>query len=83
MKKNHHYVPRVYLKYFSDRKKKKHEDDFLWVFDGPTVAPYRKSPKNICSQKYFYSFDDDDQEPDYELIENYLNEIETSVSKIL
>lgn len=83
MKKNHHYIPQVYLKYFADKNKKDHEDRFLWVFENPTVAPYRKSPKNICAEKYFYSFDDDELEPDHELIENYLNGIETSVSKVL
>lgn len=83
MKKNHHYIPQVYLKYFTDKNKKNHEDKFLWVFKGPTAAPYRKSPKNICAEKYFYSFDDDELEPDYELIENYFNGIETSVSKVL
>lgn len=83
MKKNHHYVPQVYLKYFADKNRKNHEDKFLWVFEDPTVAPYRKSPKNICVEKYFYSFDDDEHEPDHELIENYLGGIETSASKIL
>lgn len=83
MKKNHHYIPQVYLKYFADENKENHEDKFLWVFEDPTVAPYRKSPKNICVEKYFYSFDDDEHEPDHELIENYLSGIETSASKIL
>jgi len=83
MKKNQHYVPQLYLKYFADKNKSQHEDKFLWVFEGPTVPPYRKSPKNLCVKKYFYSFDDDELLPDHDLIENYLNGIETSTAKIL
>ena len=83
MKKNHHYIPQVYLKYFADKNKKDHEDKFLWVFEDPTTAPYRKSPKNLCAEKYFYSFNDDELEPDHDPIENYFNGIETSVSKML
>lgn len=83
MKKNHHYIPRVYLKYFTDRNKSSHENAYLWVFEDPNTPPYRKSPKNICVEKYFYSIDDDDLEPDHESIENFFHGMENSIAKTL
>jgi hypothetical protein len=83
MKKNHHYIPKVYLNYFTDPNKCSHENEFLWVFEDPHTPPYKKSPKNVCAEKYFYSIDDDDLEPDHELIENFFHGMENSITRIL
>jgi len=46
--KNQHYVPRSYLKYFSNEK------DQLWVYDKEKDAVFRSNITNVASQRYFY-----------------------------
>lgn len=46
--KNQHYVPRSYLKYFSNKKGQ------IWVFDKEVDKVFRSNITNIASQRYFY-----------------------------
>ncbi|KGA96746.1 hypothetical protein AJ85_16910 [Alkalihalobacillus alcalophilus ATCC 27647 = CGMCC 1.3604] len=52
--KNQHYVPRSYLKHFSNEKGQ------LWVYDKETDAVFPSNITNVASQRYFYdiSFDE-------------------------
>lgn len=76
-KKKQHYVPRFYLNYFIDREMKPKQNPYLWVFEKNNQKPFRKSPKNIGFESYFYSFEPTDHYPHE--IENRLAEIESEV----
>lgn len=79
-KKKQHYVPQFYLSYFLDQNRKNNEEPYLWVFEVPNEKGFRKSPKNIGFENYFYSFQDGD-EFSYE-IEDRLAEIESEAKYI-
>ena len=49
-KKNHHFVPQMYLRAFADPASQQGE---LWRH-GPGFKPQPKSPKGVAWQDYFY-----------------------------
>ena len=79
-KKIQHYVPRFYLKYFTDKNKHEYEDEFLWVFERPMNFAFRKAPKNIGFESYFYSFKRNDEY--VYVIEDMLAKIEHDVKEV-
>jgi hypothetical protein len=73
MGKNHHYVPRVYLKRFCQNKSEK-----IWVFDKNKAKSFNTNIKNVASQMKFYSLRVEDVKDGIstEVIEDILSNFE-------
>ncbi|MDO8623254.1 MAG: DUF4238 domain-containing protein [archaeon] len=65
-----HYVPRVYLKNFSEGSKKGY---YIWVFDKKTEKIFQENIKNIALEEEFYDTIEEKQ-----ITENFLRDIETN-----
>jgi len=52
---NQHYVPKVYLKYFSERKKKEY---FADVYNKENNQYFNTNIKNICAENNLYTLED-------------------------
>ena len=68
--KKQHYVPRAYLRFFSEKKK---SDYYINVFDKRTNRNFKTNIENIASQTYFYEIKG--KQKNY--WEKYYNELET------
>jgi len=68
-----HYVPKVYLKNFSDFNGKEH---YIWVFDKKTQKIFQTNIKDIAFEEEFYNKWDEDQK-----VEQKMREIETEFGK--
>lgn len=55
---NQHYVPRVYLKYFSKEKK---GEFFTDVYDKSNDRYFNSNIKKICAEKHLYTLDEDSE----------------------
>ena len=86
-KKNHHIIPKVYLKEFVDSKPKDFPIDkpftaFFWQLDKSfELAPKPKSPKKGFGKNKFYKLDSDTNE--YQIIEEFLSKIEGGYKDVL
>ena len=74
--KNQHYVPKVYLRYFSKKVKK---DYYIWVMDKNRDEPFNTNIENIASSKYFYEVN---SKPDNYWENYYCKNIESTLPKI-
>ena len=54
-KKKQHYVPSFYLNHFTVKQDKEKFEDYLWIYEKPTKKVFKRAPKNIGFQNYFYS----------------------------
>ena len=61
-----HYVPRFYLKNFSNKKKKEY---CIWCYDIKQNRPYPANIKNIAESKNFYKIENQDFEEDFQINE--------------
>lgn len=79
--KNHHYVPRGFLKSWEDVERK------VWVYErkrGVVLPPYKKSTKPLCAEKKLYSYTDKVKPEQRNSIEkNLLKKIDDDAVKIL
>lgn len=80
-KRNHHVLPRLYLKGFVATI----DEPFIWEYKkggsfspGEAIGnnPQRKSIGRPCAQRDYYAYKDDNGEDDFERIENLLEEFE-------
>lgn len=53
---NQHYVPRLYLKHFSEKRGK---EFFVDVYDKESKRTFNTNIKNICAEKDIYTLDED------------------------
>lgn len=79
-KKRHHYIPQFYLSRFLSDKETPKETPFLWVYGKDNKVPFRKSPRNIGFENYFYAYEDGDR-VSFE-IEDILSELESAVARL-
>lgn len=80
-KKKHHYIPRFYLAYFTNKNRNDKEVPFLWVYKKSSRIPFKKSPQNIGFENYFYAYDNGSQ-VSFE-IEDILAAVESDVAFLL
>jgi hypothetical protein len=88
IKKNHHIIPKVYLKEFVDLSKPTNFPantpftPFIWKIDKLLESkPVSKSPEKSFGKNRFYKLDSDAEE--YQLIEELLSKTETAYKKSL
>ncbi len=76
MGKNHHYVPRVYLKRFSEDQRKDKEK--VWVFDKKNSSSFSTNVKNVASENKFYTMRQEDMKEgvNVEVVEDTLSTFE-------
>src|ERR1700744_2929328 len=55
---NQHYVPRVYLKNFAERKGNEY---FIDVYDKTNEKVFNTNITNICAERHLYTLDDEDK----------------------
>lgn len=81
--KNQHFVPQSYLRGFIDLQyiPKEYSRDALWSINKNTKRIKMKGIRNICSNSYFYSHYDENQDFNYD-IEQFLCYYETMFSKL-
>ena len=58
MAESHHYIPRFYLREFTDPETPNGQEPYVWVYEHESKKWKRKAPKNIASKPDFYSFVD-------------------------
>ena len=76
--KLHHYVPRFYLKQFTDQKER------FWVWDKSTKKVFQTNPYKVAAEKHFYrvpEFISTDHEPLF--LERDLSELEGNAAQIV
>ena len=74
--KKQHYVPRFYLRYFTDDNKGQ-----LFVFDKKSNFIFQKNITDICEQKYYYAFKDTEE---YNfMLEEHLSRKESEFSDVI
>lgn len=88
IKRNHHIIPKLYLKEFADSSR---PDDFpenkpytpaFWKIDKLLESsPVRKSPEKSFGKNRFYKLSNDTDE--YQIIEETLNKVETNYCETL
>lgn len=71
--KSQHYVPRAYLAGFVDPETPDHHTPYLWVYEADKDAPYRKAPKNVAEESFYYSFQDERGELQHDMEEGLSN----------
>jgi hypothetical protein len=71
-KKDHHFVPQMYLRAFADPESKQGE---LWRY-GPGFTPQSKAPKGVAWQDFFYDVAGE-LSPDDNTVEDFFAEVET------
>lgn len=77
-KKRHHYIPKFYLKGFTESK-----SNCLWVYEKGSLEIRPSSPENEGYQKFYHAFLTNDGNRDTNIIENYLEKIETKTGSLL
>lgn len=76
--KLHHYVPRFYLKYFTDNK------DQFWVWNKENKKTFKSSPYGVAAENYFYRIPEFiDTETNPLVLEFDLSKLESDASKII
>jgi len=70
-----HYVPKCYLKNFSNSKRK---ESYIWVFDKEKQKIFSKNIKEIAKEEEFYNRVDEEQ-----FIERGLRDIETKFDEVV
>ena len=81
MAESQHYIPRFYLKEFTDPETPDSWEPYVWVYEHASKEWKKKSPKNIASKPDFYSFVDQKGEKRDE-IEKGLSIIEGKTASI-
>ena len=75
--KSQHYVPRSYLKLFTDPDTPEGQEPYLWIYewwgDG---KGFRKAPKNVAVSTYYYSFEADSGELEHGVERDVLSRAE-------
>jgi len=79
-KKKQHYVPSFYLNHFTVKQDKENFEDYLWIYEKPTKKVFKRAPKNIGFQNYFYSVKVEEEISS--IIEDGLAEIESEVAAL-
>ncbi len=79
-KKKQHYVPQFYLNEFLAENIEINQSKYLWVFEKNNKVLFRRSPKNVAFENYYYSFKYENEQ--VEDIENILSSLESDVSKL-
>jgi len=77
--KNQHIIPQCYLKQFVDPNTPSDQEPYVWIFDRGKKKGRKKAPKNILSEKDFYTLKIESGEKDYS-IEESLAELESEYS---
>jgi len=75
--KNQHYVPRFYLKGFSNEKLR------VWAFDKTTAKSFPSNSGNLASENYFYDDKEIDEIFGAKFIEKSLGDIEDRIAPLL
>lgn len=65
--KSQHYIPQSYLRGFVDPNTPPNEEPYLWVCERECGNPFRRSPKNLAQESYYYSFRDESGELQHEV----------------
>ncbi|MBU2537880.1 MAG: DUF4238 domain-containing protein [Proteobacteria bacterium] len=78
-KVRHHYIPRFYLRGFTDLEK----GNTVWVFDKDEENVFDATPANIACEKHYHTFLLEDGEKDTETVENLYGIIETDTSAVI
>lgn len=76
--KKQHYVPRFYLKNFSNKNK---EEYFIHCYDIDNNKTYPANIKNIAEEKYFYKIGDETFEEFFQKTEEWASPIINNLSK--
>jgi hypothetical protein len=74
-KKDHHFVPQMYLRVFADPASKQGE---LWRY-GPGFTPQSKAPKGVAWQDFFYDVAGE-LPPNDNTVEDFFSEVETAAA---
>lgn len=69
---NQHYVPRIYLKHFADRRK---NDYYVHVLDKDQNREFDVNIKGICAEKHLYTIGGKENNKDKFIIEKYYSEV--------
>ncbi len=88
-KRNHHYVPRLYLKGFADKT----DSSFIWVYErGRSYNPghkpgkhnpYRRSLRLAGAEQDFYAYQTRAGSTDFDTYENLLEQLEKPANQVL
>jgi hypothetical protein len=69
-KKAHHYIPKFYLKGFTEST----DSPFIWVYEQGADAPFRANIANVGHENYFYALKVPNDRTGNMSVENYLAE---------
>jgi hypothetical protein len=79
--KNQHIIPQCYLKQFVDPNTPSDQEPYVWIFDRGKKKGKKKAPKNILSEKDFYTLKIKDGEKDYSIEESFA-QLESEYSSV-
>lgn len=80
--KNHHFVPRFYLKTFTDQSTPAGQEPYLWVYERGESDGYRSAPRNVAAKTHYYSYVSQSGEVDT-AVEELLSVIEGAAAPVL
>lgn len=82
IKRVHHYLPRFYLRGFTDPSVPAGQEPYVWVRDQRSGVITRRAPKNLAAENGFYALETLSGR-DYETVENELSEMESRAAMAL
>lgn len=78
--KRQHYVPRSYLRAFTDLTTPQGQEPYIWVYERGQ-EPYAKAPHKLAVKNYYYSMEIDGQRDN--TVEELLERVETSAIPVI
>lgn len=81
MGKSGHYIPKFYLKGFTDTETPKNQEPYCWVYEFKSRIWKKRAPVNVASKKDFYIYIDEEYKRD-EKVEEALAVLEGNVATI-
>lgn len=80
--KRQHIVPKAYLEAFVDPMTPLGHKPYLWVYEREGAEPYRRAPKKVAVESYYYSFTAPTGERDH-AVDEMLQKVESLALPIL